>query len=129
MNQLQILQNKAAKLILDVPMYSSATYALDKLTWKTLGERRRYHRVVMAFKYLNGYIDYHKFNVHYNKDVHNHHTRRRHDIRLPFAKRNWGKQTLLYTLADDWNSLPDDLRDVKNLQSFKAKARKVLLQT
>ena len=33
MNNLQALQNKAAKLVLDKPLYSSATDALNQLGW------------------------------------------------------------------------------------------------
>ena len=31
MDQLQVLQNKAVKTVLDIPMHSSATEALEKL--------------------------------------------------------------------------------------------------
>ena len=123
MSHLQTLQNKAAKLILDVPVYSSATHALSQLSWNTLQLRRVYHRVVLAYKYLNGHIDYHQLNVQYNKDVHSHNTRRSNNIRLPLAHRNWGKQTLLYTLAEDWNSLPSKLREIRSLQGFKAQTK------
>ena len=34
MNQLQVLQNNAARTILDLPKYASATQAIDQLTWK-----------------------------------------------------------------------------------------------
>ncbi|EDO31570.1 predicted protein, partial [Nematostella vectensis] len=40
MSNLQILQNKAAKIILDRPLYSSATDALVKLKWLPLEKRR-----------------------------------------------------------------------------------------
>jgi hypothetical protein len=33
MQALQLLQNKAAKFILDRPLYSSATYALKEFNW------------------------------------------------------------------------------------------------
>ena len=36
MNTLQMIQNKAAKLILDVPFFSSSTDALPTLGWMTL---------------------------------------------------------------------------------------------
>ena len=40
MNSLQILENKAAKLILDAPPLSSATDSLKLLNWTPLGIRR-----------------------------------------------------------------------------------------
>ena len=42
MSSLQVLQNKAAKIILDRPLYSSASDALTTLKWLTL-EKRRFH--------------------------------------------------------------------------------------
>ena len=46
MLQLQSLHNKAAKIILDLPIGSSASEALKKLKWKTLARRRAEHRVI-----------------------------------------------------------------------------------
>ena len=43
MTSLQVLQNKAAKIILDRPLYSSATHALATLKWVPL-EKRRFQR-------------------------------------------------------------------------------------
>jgi hypothetical protein len=52
-----VLQNKAAKVILDRPLYSSASDALQTLGWKSLSERRRFHRSCMVFKCFNALID------------------------------------------------------------------------
>ena len=43
MKELQILQNKAAKLILDRSLHSSSTGALTVLRWLNLEERRKCH--------------------------------------------------------------------------------------
>ena len=40
MNDLQVLQNKAAKVILDLPNYASSTDALKTLGWPTLFQER-----------------------------------------------------------------------------------------
>ena len=40
MTSLQVLQNKAAKIILDRPLYSSAKHALAILKWVPLEKRR-----------------------------------------------------------------------------------------
>ena len=57
MGQLQVLQNKAAKVLLNLPPRSSSTEALDRLNLKTLLKRRHFHRCVMMQKYLLGEID------------------------------------------------------------------------
>ena len=57
--QLQVLQNKAAKVLLNLPPRSSSTEALDRLDLKTLSKRRHFHHCVMIHKYLSGEIDFH----------------------------------------------------------------------
>ena len=49
-DQLQILQNKAAKTILDAPYLSSSTEALSKLNWHPLTHRRYLHRMLTIYK-------------------------------------------------------------------------------
>ena len=58
MSSLQVLQNKAAKIILDRPLYSSASHALATLKWITLEKRRFQRRCVHVYKCLNGLINH-----------------------------------------------------------------------
>ena len=58
MGQLQVLQNKAAKVLPNLPPRSLSTEALDRLDLKTLLKRRHFHRCVMMQKYLLGEIDF-----------------------------------------------------------------------
>ena len=57
MKELQILQNKAAKLILDRSLHSSSTDASTVLRWLNLEERRKCHRCIYAYKCTNGQIN------------------------------------------------------------------------
>ena len=52
MHSLQVLQNRAAKIVLDRPVYSSSTQALLDLEWKELRVRRRIHRLIYVFIYV-----------------------------------------------------------------------------
>ena len=61
MNNLQVLQNKAAKLVLDKPLYSSVTDALNQLGWLNLKQRWHFHRFLYVYKCVNG-ITSHKLN-------------------------------------------------------------------
>ena len=69
MNILQVLQNKAAKIILDRPPHSSATDALNSLGWFTLEQRRLYHRCLYVFKCVNNFTS-HILDLLANSDVH-----------------------------------------------------------
>ena len=67
MLQIQSLRNKEAKIILDLPIGSSASEALNKLKWKTLARCRAEHRATFIYKCLNNLFS-HRFNSEFNKD-------------------------------------------------------------
>ena len=69
MKNLQILQNKAAKIILDQPFQASATQALKTLRWIKLKQRRTFHCCMFVHKCVNGNIDY-DFNFRRNSHYH-----------------------------------------------------------
>ena len=53
-SSLLVLQNKAAKIILDRPLYPSASHALATLKWLPLEKRRFQRKCVHVYKCLNG---------------------------------------------------------------------------
>ena len=52
MGELQVLQNKAAKVLLNLPPRSSSTDVLDRLDLKTLSKRRHFHRHICRGKLI-----------------------------------------------------------------------------
>ena len=95
MDQLQILQNKATKTILDAPLLSFSTEALSKLHWHPLTHRRFLHRMMTIFKLKYNLID---CDVDLPKINHLYNTRQRDHIHLSKPNTNWGKQTSLSRL-------------------------------
>ena len=76
-NNLKLLQNKAAKNILDRPFrpfHSSATGALEALDWLTLEKRRLFHRCFYVYKCVSE-ISAHSLDLLANKDVRGYDTR------------------------------------------------------
>ena len=120
MNNLQVLQNKAAKLVLDKPLYSSATDALNQLRWLNLKQRRLFHRCLYVYKCVNG-VTSHKLELLRNSDVHRYSTRCKDDLGLPSVKRYWGKQRTCYHAFKDWNALDSDLRNSDTISQFGSK--------
>ena len=92
MLQIQSLHNKAAKIILDLPIGSSAGEALNKLKWKTLARCRAKHRAIFIYKCLNNLFS-RRFNIEFNKDKHDFNTRCKNNIRKSASSRNWGLWT------------------------------------
>ena len=107
--QLQVLQNKAAKVLLNLPPRSSSTEALDRLNLKTLSKRRHFRRFGMMQKYLTGEIDF-KSDIRRNSNFHSHSTRRSNDLHLPHARTNWSQQTFIFQASKDWNNLDNDIK-------------------
>ena len=120
--QLQVLQNKAAKVLLNLPPRSSSTEALDRLDLKTLSKRRHFHRCVMMHKYLLGGIDF-NFDIRCNSSFHSYQTRGSNDLHLPRMHTNWGKQTFIYQASKDWNHLDNDIKSSESMSFFKAKLK------
>lgn len=125
MNQLQVLHNRLAKVILDLQLRSSATEALRSLNWHPLVVRRHFHRCIMMYKSLNGGLDF-DFNFKHISDVHNYNTRNKQNLYLQKANRNYGKLTFTYQGAMDWNVLPTEIRNVTVFKTFKLKLRNLL---
>ena len=66
--QLQVLQNKAAKVLLNLPPRSLSTEALNLLDLKTLSKRGHFHCCVMMQQFLSGETDF-KFDIRRNSIV------------------------------------------------------------
>ena len=117
MSSLQVLQNKAAKIILDRPLYSSASHALATLKWIPLEKRRFQRRCVHVYKCLNGLVN-HELTLVTQQQQHHSNTRNKVNLRLPSVKRNWGKQRTAYHAVNDFNSLSQVIRESANINTF-----------
>ena len=95
MDSIQVLQNKAAMLVLDRATHSSSTQALLDLNWMNLSTRRLMQRCLFMHSFIN---DSERNNmITRGSDYHSHNTRSKEAIRSISA---W----------TDWNSLPEDMR-------------------
>ena len=127
MDHLHVLHNKAAKIILDAHPLWSASESLQLLNWQPLSIRRHFHRCHMMYRCLNNIVDF-KLNFQNLSDIHSYNTRNKRNLHLDHVKRNWGKQAFTYHAANDWNSLPVELRQIELFTSFKIKLKKHLTQ-
>ena len=112
MTSLQVLQNKAAKIILDRPLYSSATHALATLKWVPLEKRHFQRRCIYMYKCLNR-LDEHDMNFIRQQEQHDYNTRTKLNLRLPSVKRN------CISCHQGFNSLSQAIRQSANLNIYK----------
>ena len=68
MSELQVLQNKTARLISDFPAHFSAAEALKRLGWKPLLRRRKEHHAIFMYKLINNHFC-HYIPVTFNGDL------------------------------------------------------------
>ena len=71
MHNLQVLQNNAARIILDLPNYFSGTQAFARLNWIHLAKRRRQHRCTAVYKCVNKLTNF-SFDLVRNMEIHSH---------------------------------------------------------
>ena len=114
MSSLQILQNKAAKIVLDRHPYSSASHALATLKCVTLEKRRFMRRCAHVYKCQNGIVE-HSLTKH--EDEHKHNTRNKSKLKLPRTKTNWGQERTEFHAVNDFNSF--ECKNSRNLILFK----------
>ena len=117
-DNLEVLQNKAAKLVPGKPLYSSAIDAPDQLGWLNLKQCSHFHRCLYVYKYVNG-ITTHKLELSRNSDVHRYSTRCKDHVRLPTVKRNWVNQSTV--------TMDSDLKNSDTIRQFRKKKLNLLI--
>ena len=106
--------------LLDKPLYSSVTHALNQLSWLNLKQCRLFHRCLHVYKCVNR-ITSHKLELSRNSDVHRYCTHCKDDLRLRSVKRNWVKQRTCYQAFKDWNASDSDLKNSDTICQFRSK--------
>ena len=120
MDSIQVLQNKAAKLVLDRATHSSSTQALLDLNWMNLSTRRLMQRCFYIWQWRNSMITW-------RSDYHSHNTRSKETIRSFRSNTNWGLLRSLHSALTYWNSLQKTMRclpynvfKISSLKHFKS---------
>ena len=80
----------------------------------------------MIHKCLLNVFDY-DYEIQFNNRIHSHNTRNKNNLHLPHVKTNWEKHRTAYHAANDWNSLPTDMKESKSVVLFKPKLSKLFI--
>ena len=118
MDSIQVLQSKAAKLVLDRSPYLSSSEALSDLNWMNLSVRRQMQRCIHMYNLVN---DNSRNNIIVRgQDYHSYNTRSKEIIRTTKSVTNWGLLRSFNSVLADWNELSPTtkklpLRDFKNV--------------
>ena len=124
------LQSRICKSILDLPYRSQHKNVFTELNILQFSSRCKYHTAVLAYKIINDMAPiYLKESIKLcNNNTYNLRSTSHRDILLLSTPRtNYLKDTFKYFAMVIWNTIPQDIRDTRSLNSFKISYKKYLM--
>jgi hypothetical protein len=132
LQRVQRLQNRAARIITgNFDFFIRGIDLVKQLGWQTVSQRRDYFTCLTVFKSLRGLAP------HYMQDLFTYRndivdpdvvtrSSSRDDLFVPLVTKQVYAQSLQFTGAQLWNSLPVSIRQIQSLDTFKAHLKKHL---
>lgn len=128
-NAMQVLQNRAMRIILDCEFGTHTDYMLNELKWMSINQRLHYNVLVYVFKIKNKLTpEYLCKKLEYNRDFHNRNTRNREELRLPNIKTEFARKTIFYNGIKMFNQLPSEIRKQTQLNMFKKMVKNFVME-
>ena len=119
---LQVLQNRAAKIVLNFPPRSSRDIMFDKLTWLTVRQLIAYHTLITVYRIRASQEPEHLAEM-LSRDNHNGH------IVVKNTRLELYRKSFVFRGSLLWNRLPGSLRIENKLSIFKKGVRSWVLET
>ena len=118
----QKLQNRAARIILNMSNEIDHSTALHALGWESLKTERKKAKAKIMYKILNKWVQNHLLIFSHNSEKTDYNLRGiSSNLCLPKPRTNNMKNSFMYDGAKLWNSIPEDIRKSKSLSSFRNK--------
>ena len=128
--RLQQVQNFAARLLSGKKKYEHITPALKELRLLPVSDVFRYRDAVQMFKCMNNQAPtYLKIMFDKRSQIHDYNTRNSNDINLVKCRTTLAQNSFYYRGAVVWNSLPPEIRNLSNLNTFKRNLRNYFLSS
>lgn len=119
-NKLQILQNRAMRIILKVNRYTHIRDMLDSLGFMSINQRLVYQNIIFIYKILSGMLpDYMLNKITFVRDIHKYDTRSASNIYVPTARTSATQNSLFYKGLVLYNSLPSYIRSCTHFTGFR----------
>ena len=124
-SKLQVLQNKTLRALQRKNRYWPVNDLHSTFNILKVNDLIEYKTLSNIFTMLNepdklpsNTIDYIKLNAHL------HETRNKNSLMVAKSKNKYGKRMLNSIISDKWNKLSSEIRNARNMQSFKAQFNK-----
>ena len=121
--RLQKLQNRAARIIMNMSNDTDHSVALQALGWKTLKVERRKAKAKMMYKLLNNMGPQSLTNLFtYKSEMTSYNLRNvSSTLCLPQPRTNNLKKSFMYDGSFLWNSIPKEIKESKSLSYLRTK--------
>ena len=131
-NRLLKLQKRAARIILRCDILTPSENMFNELQWLSFPKRVQYHTIAMMHKDFNGHAPAYISNMFIKtSDIHDRCLRSsdNNELRVPFSKTRYYENSFSVNGAKLWNSLPTNIKQISNINSFKNAVRSYLLNS
>ncbi|KAK9871505.1 hypothetical protein WA026_012876 [Henosepilachna vigintioctopunctata] len=124
-NRLQILQNRAMRIILGCDRYTSIQTMLTRLNWVDIASYLEINSLKFIHKIrLKLLPDYCINMLSYFKDIHDHNTRNRENFILDHKNKKSTQNSVFFKAVNIYNKLPNNLKECRKMAEFNSKIKR-----
>ena len=116
------MQNRAAQLVLNYPPRSNRKTMYDKLEWMTINQLVCYHSVIGVYKIRKSGEPEYLAEVLLQDNF-------RGNLVIPIADLTLAKKSFCYRAGESWNIIPEAIRSIEKIASFKKEVKKWIKMT
>lgn len=128
-NELQKIQNRALRIILNCVYLTPRKFMLDSLGWLSIQQRIKYNVLVMIYKIKNGMMPKYLSNyVTFVYQNHDRNLRSKNEIRTPNYKSEIAKKSIFDYGIRLYNEMPNNIKNSNSLTQFKNKCSEYIKQ-
>ena len=121
MEALQVMQNKAARLVTKAKLRTSRQEIFRQVGWMTVNQLVFYHSALSTFRIREAHEPEYLSSIMCRDN-------RADNIIIPNTTLTLAKNSYCYRSSTQWNSLPDNIRNMKKIGQFKSQLKKWILQ-
>ena len=130
LHKLQLVQNFAARVVLGLRKFDHISQGRRSLRWLDVTEKVLFNDLVLAFKCVNGLApDYLGKYFVKRSAVHNKNTRGCNNFVVPQCTLSMGQRAFYFQGPREWNGLADNIKNTKEIGSFKRTLFKNMFHT
>jgi hypothetical protein len=122
-DQLQKLQNRAARAITRSNYDIRSSELLKQLNWDTLAIRRKKQKAILMFKTMQNRTPVYLKNLFSNYTSEYSLRNKQYKLTVPKPRTEYQKRAFSYSGAILWNDLPPHVREIRSLQKFKTEIK------